>query len=222
MLRTASPRLAIRSRLGPISTAFHGWPQVGGGLLAGPEGEAVVVLRGEHDVFGTGTREDVCPMPGVEELGTELRREALIGKAGAESFLMKVPSAGFHAICLRVVAALSHLVPVPLGVGQLAGNDGCVGGDRVDPPMNDDAEFCLGVPLRRGPLVHGIPGRLVGLRVQTTQQQGEQKKVFHSQPFSGGLGSGRGFASGVGDRNSQSSLQKGEYIFREALQSTLK
>jgi hypothetical protein len=60
------------------------------------------------------------------------------------------------------------------------------------------------------------------LRVQTTQQQGEEEKVFHSQPFSGGVGSGRGLASGVGDRNSLTSVQKAEYICREALPSTLK
>jgi hypothetical protein len=60
------------------------------------------------------------------------------------------------------------------------------------------------------------------LCVQTTQQQGEEEKVFHSQPFSGGVGSGGGLRQRSWRPKFNSSLQKGEYIFREALQSTPK
>jgi len=109
-------------------------------------------------------------MQWVEEFGFELRREVLIRIVGAEILLVESPCAGFDFICLGVVAALDHLFPVPLRVGQLAGNDWCIGGDRVNTPMNEDAKFCLGVPAGYRPLVERIPGRLVCLRVQTPEQ----------------------------------------------------
>ena len=155
-----------------------------------------MMLGSQHDIFGSRAHEDVRPMVRVEEFGTELRGEVLVGKIRAVSPLLVSPGAGLHGIGLGVVAALSHLVPVPLGVGQLAGKDGGVGGDRVNAPMNEDAEFRLRKPLRRGALVYGIPVRFVSLSVQATQQQGEDEKVFHSQPF---------FA--------WNAPQKGEYIF---------
>jgi hypothetical protein len=83
--------------------------------------------------------------------------------------------------------------------------------------MNEDAEFCFGVPLRRGPLVHGVPGRFVGLRVQRTQQQGEEEKVFHSQPFFAMV-----LQTVAEAIEFNSSVQKAEYIFPKALESTLK
>jgi hypothetical protein len=66
----------------------------------------------------------------VGEFGFELRRSVLIRIVGAEILPLEGPCTGLNIIDLGVVAALHHLFPVPLRVGQLAGNAGSVGRDR--------------------------------------------------------------------------------------------
>ncbi|KAH9388174.1 hypothetical protein TYRP_009382 [Tyrophagus putrescentiae] len=65
------------SRFGPTSM---GVPV--GGEGGRPEGEALVVLGGQHDVPGAGAPEQFRPGGGVEELGGQLGAKVGVGEAG--------------------------------------------------------------------------------------------------------------------------------------------
>ena len=88
--RPPSGRAAI-SRLGPISTAFHGRPHVSFASRAPPQREAFVVLRGQRDVLRAGALEDVGPVVGIVELGAEHRREIEVREVGAVDPLVEFP-----------------------------------------------------------------------------------------------------------------------------------
>src|SRR6185295_10640059 len=63
----------------------------GRGLSARPEGEALVMLRGEDDVFRARGLEHRSPVIGIEELGLELGGEVLIRELGAVLALVVLP-----------------------------------------------------------------------------------------------------------------------------------
>ena len=62
-------------------------------------------------------------MIGIKELSFELQRKVLVNEIGTIQFLMERPGTPLEIIRFWIVSAISHRVPVPLGVGELAGND---------------------------------------------------------------------------------------------------
>ena len=74
----------------------------GRSFFAGPQRKALVVLRRERDILGSGAGENVSPVIGIEELGAELRSEVLIGSVGAVPLLMIGPGAGLDGGRFRI------------------------------------------------------------------------------------------------------------------------
>ena len=62
----------------------------------GPEGEAVVVLCGEHTVLGPGISNQLCPIPGVPVLegGIQLRKKILILEVGTVNPVIRSETCG--------------------------------------------------------------------------------------------------------------------------------
>ena len=148
------------------------------GFAAGPHRKPFVVLRGDGDVFCAGTLEHVRPVLRIVQFGAKLRGEVLVIVIGAEHALVKIPGTRVDGIGARF-AAFRDGVPVPFGVSQLARQNRSVGRHRVHAPMDEDAEFGLGEPGRRGPFVDGFPGGLVGLRGKRRgHEQYEDGKSF--------------------------------------------
>mmetsp|Transcript_54220 Transcript_54220/g.89496 ORF Transcript_54220/g.89496 Transcript_54220/m.89496 type:complete len:382 (-) Transcript_54220:354-1499(-) len=123
----------------------------------GPEGEAVVVLCGEHTVLGPGISNQLCPIPGVPVLegGIQLRKKILILEVGTVN-----PS----VVLRRRRLGNAHRVVVPLGIGhvrqQVLGRAEGIGTELpllVSPPrhsihakMDEHAQFGPCVPLGHG------------------------------------------------------------------------
>src|SRR5438552_3722884 len=108
-----------------------------------------MMLRGEHDVFGSGALEHVRPMIRIEELGTEHRREILVGKVGAIDALVESPGGGTGGAGREFFPARDG-VPIPLRVLLLLRYAGSrIAGHRIDAPVNKDAEFRVAAPRRR-------------------------------------------------------------------------
>ena len=127
-------QVAFRPDLGRVP-----WPAPGlAGFGAGPQAEALVVLRGRHDVLGAGAGEDVGPLVGVEQFGAKLRGEILVIEVLAVIGLVELPPG---VVGLLVM----HLVPIPLGIfTYLAPRR-----HRIDAPVDEDAELGVEKPLRR-------------------------------------------------------------------------
>lgn len=88
-------------------------------------------------VLGTGVPEQLHPGTRVEALGTEPRDEVVVGEG---------LSVGVAVVGVGGVAGVLHLVPVPLRVLRA---DRRPGRDRVDAPVDEDAELRLLEPVRR-------------------------------------------------------------------------
>ena len=155
-------QIALRPRL-------HSVPRTAprrGSFLAGPKRKAFMMLGSQRDILRAGALEHVRPMIGIEQLGAKLRREVLIREVRAVFLLVISPRAGLYGRRLRIVAAVGHRIPVPLGISEFAGDHGRIRRHRIDAPVNEDAELCVAEPDRRGPLVKRIPVRLISLRMQ--------------------------------------------------------
>lgn len=131
------------------------------------------MLGSKSDIFGTGAGEDVGPVIGVEEFSAELRGEILVVEIGSVLLLMVGPGAGFNGFGAAFFA-LGHCVPIPFGVSEFAGDHGRIGRDRIDTPVDEDAELGFVEPGRIGTLVDGFPSGLVTLG---EQGGGEQESV---------------------------------------------
>ena len=142
--------VALRSDIDRVPGAAPGRV----GLLAWPEREALMVLRGERDVLRAGALEDVGPVVGIVQLGAEHRARS--------------PSTGNWR--RRRACGISHVGSACRSVGLWSSEfqyhsaylpTGREGRHGIDAPVNEDAELGVGVPLRRRPPVERIPGRLI-------------------------------------------------------------
>src|SRR5581483_2829151 len=132
------------------------------GLFVPSEGEALVVLGGGHNVFGSRADEDVGPMVRVEEFGAKHRGEIEVRKVGAVDPLVELPGGSAVAGGTGSFLAFSQGIPIPLGVfGFVFDVNGREGGNGVNTPVDEDAEFGVGVPGRHGAAVDRFPGGLV-------------------------------------------------------------
>ncbi len=127
------------------------------GSFAGPESEAVVVLGGKDDVFGSGRAEDFRPGVGIPLFNFGV-------KGRGEIVVVVIRTIGLAMIFLRGRPINTHRVVIPLGiriVGDVILRSEIVigmdkrspAGDRVETPVNEDAEFCVGVPGGEGMLI---------------------------------------------------------------------
>ena len=158
----------------PPGADFHRVPRAapgGRGLAAWPQREPLVVLGRQDHVLRAGALENVRPVIGVEQLRAKPRGEVAVEEVGPVHLLVVGPRAGFDGAC-AVLLALRHGVPVPLRIGQLAGEHRCVGRHGVDTPVDEDPELGLGVPSRRRPAVDGLPRGLILLRRQRHEPRG--------------------------------------------------
>ena len=162
-LRVALASSPIRSRFGPISTAFHGPAPGAAGLGAGPEAEAFVVLGGRHDVLGAGAREEVGPLVGVEQLGRELRGEILVVEILAVVSSCGTATRRCPASCSTCCSSTTRRTAPTWPQA----------GHRVDAPVDEDAELGVEEPLRRRPLVQRLPFRLVTFFLSPRRTRGE-------------------------------------------------
>ena len=98
----------------------------------GEHGEAVVMLRGDHDVFDAGVFGELGPGVGVVLRGVELFGELAVFGDGNFAFLHDPFADAFHG--LVVIEA---------------------GGDGVDAPMDEHAEAGVAPPLHAGVALGG-------------------------------------------------------------------
>ena len=114
------------------------------GVVGLVEAEAVVVLGDEIDVARAGLDEYVRPAAGVEQLGGEALYKVLVASVFAVN----------AAVERRGLAVwILELLPVPLGIVAVAR----VGGDGIQPPMDEDPELGIAEPLRDGAGVERRP-----------------------------------------------------------------
>ena len=92
-----------------------------------------MVFRSQYYILRTSVFKHFRPMVRLKQFRFEVRREILIGKAGAVIFHMKIPGFAF---------VLHHAVPIPFRILALRRP----GGDSRDAPMNKDAEFRVRIP----------------------------------------------------------------------------
>src|ERR1700744_4458095 len=129
----------------------------GVGSCTRPEGEALMVLRGQDDVLCSGIAEDLCPLIRIPFL-------TLLIEGCYEIVVVIVGAVVFAMIGLRGRAFDTHGVVVPLGIGvvleivfvaevMLWMLQGCPSWHRVQAPVNEDSEFLLVIPLRQPLLV---------------------------------------------------------------------
>ena len=108
-------------------------------------GEPVVVLSHRDDVLRSGLLEQLGPGVRVPLLGGELGNEILVAKGRLWAEMLAMP--------LEIGIVLDvHAMRVPFSV---------VRGNRVNAPVNEDAELGIEIPLRHGVLSEGLPGGLV-------------------------------------------------------------
>ena len=122
-----------------------------------------MVLGGQGDVLGAGARENIGPVCGVEELSVELRSEVGVRVVGAIKLFVHLPATGVNRARIRLLPFRDG-VPVPLRIGEFARDYRCIGGHRVDAPVDENAELGIGKPCRNRTAVERIPASLIGLR----------------------------------------------------------
>src|SRR5260370_42627427 len=77
------------------------------------------------------------------------------------------------------VPAISHRIPVPLGISKLAGNYGSKRRYRIRPPVNENSELRVAEPGRYGALIDRVPGWFVSLRVERYEQRNSKQQQVH-------------------------------------------
>src|SRR4029079_1144272 len=146
----------------------------------------------------------------IEELRAELWREVFILVIGAVNLLMIGPGTRFNGIGLRIVAAFRHLMPVPLGVSELAGYHRSIARYGVTATMDEYAKFRILKPRRHRALGERIPIGLVVLRDKRNgaheQQQQEHQMTLHKLSPMGEHSARVGAA--VGSSRNQDSMQE--------------
>jgi|GEM_PF-6293478 len=109
-------------------------------LLVLPQGIALMMLGGQHDIFGAGAFKHICPLIRIEQLGFEERNKIRVLKSRAIIVRMKIDI---------LLLPLHQAVPVPFRILTDFGERR----HRVDAPMNKDAELGVEPPLRCGPFI---------------------------------------------------------------------
>ena len=126
------------------------WPDLHGvpirRILAWPKAETVVVFRDQQHVFCSRFLEQFGPFIGVPKFGFPHGRKVRVFEVFAVDAFLEV---------LAVVVGGQAAV-VPFGIAFEAG----VGGHGIHAPMDENAQFSIGEPLRIAPLVDGFPGGL--------------------------------------------------------------
>jgi hypothetical protein len=105
------------------------------GFGAGPEAITFMMLGSGDDIFGAGTMENIGPLVRVPKFDPEERGELFIIEILAVVLFVELPPGivGF---------LIGHALPVPFGI--LFGS--APTGDRVDAPMDENAELGIGEP----------------------------------------------------------------------------
>src|SRR6185295_8827126 len=83
--------VAQQIALGPGLDGVPGAAPSAAGVLTGPEREAFVVFRGQHDVTRARFAEGLGPLIGVEQLGAEHRGELRVIEIRTVDALMEFP-----------------------------------------------------------------------------------------------------------------------------------
>src|SRR6266851_1896820 len=92
---------------------------------------------------------------------------------------MRCPRSFLEFVGVGIVPSINHRIPVPLGVSQLAGNYGSIGGHRIRPPVNENSELRVAEPGRYGALIDRVPGWFVSLRVERYEQRNSKQQQVH-------------------------------------------
>src|SRR5579863_3883280 len=110
-----------------------------------------MMLGDGDDVLRTGFFKDPSPLGGIEVFGFEERDQILVT-------LNRIAAVARTEVAVGALAGTVHVAGIPLVLG---------GRNRVDAPMNEDAELGILVPLRLFVLDQGGPigaeGAVVGL-----------------------------------------------------------
>src|SRR6266496_2347024 len=99
----------------PDFDGVPGTPPRAAGLGARPQGEAFVMLRGQHYVLRPGAKKDVRPVVRIVKVGPKHWREVLIGKVGAVHAFVERPR-GSARRSRRQIVAFGNGVPIPLRI----------------------------------------------------------------------------------------------------------
>ena len=118
--------------------------------FAWPESEALVMFAGKNDIFGSGGAEDFSPGVGIPLFD-------LLIESDSEIVVVVIGAVGLAMIFLRGRTIDAHGVVIPFGVGIVGDvilrteivigmDQRSPARDRVEPPMNKDAELCVVIP----------------------------------------------------------------------------
>lgn len=145
-LSQLSHKVAVGPRVQRIPVPGHRRP---------PVGEALVVLRGQHHIPGTGPLEEPGPLMGLEVVGGEMGREVRVGGGGREPLL-------HEALVVGAVLPLP-VPPEPLGAP---------GGDGEHAPVHEHPHLRLVEPSGQRPCVQAGPVWAVARRGEPRPQRG--------------------------------------------------
>src|SRR6266851_8790471 len=92
---------------------------------------------------------------------------------------MRCPRSFLEFVGVGIVPAISHRIPVPLGISKLAGNYGSKRRYRIRPPVNENSELRVAEPARYRALIDRVPGWFVSLRVERYEQRNSKQQQVH-------------------------------------------
>ena len=112
-------------------------------ILARPKAKAIVVFRDQKHILRPRFLEQICPFVGIPKFGFPHRRKVFILKVFAINSLLE---------SLAVVVGHQAAI-IPFGIAFETG----VSWHGIHAPMDENAQFGVGEPLRIAPLVDGFP-----------------------------------------------------------------
>src|SRR6266853_2757795 len=160
----------------------------------GPQGEAIVMLGGEHDIFRAGIAKYLRPGIWVPFLD-------LLIEDGSEVVVVVIRAVMVAVIGLSRRALQAHAVQIPFGIGivrdvvhrleiMLRVNQWRPTRNGIESPVDKYSELSAGVPLRKGMLIQGFQCGFVVRRCLGAKWQKDHKTdQNHKRQSTGSLNS---------------------------------